>query len=127
MKKLTLLLVACLLPLSLLAATPTCHNHSGGSYCKYFGPVSKIYVNESNLILIYFDSAISVSDANAYGMSINKGVAAAYSIQDNPDFANYLYSTVLAAQASGRSISIQMRGGNPAISALIESGWLSLN
>ncbi len=93
-----------------IAGTPTCYEHSGGNYCKYSGTVSRIYVNAGNVILVYFDSPVDVSVPQSFGFSVTTGSATALSITDSPDFAKMFYSTALAAQASKREISIQMRG-----------------
>ena len=103
-------LISLLACTSVFSATPTCSEHSGGNFCQYSGPVERIYVNSGNMILMYFDSAIDTSIPQSLGMDINYGNATAINIQDNPDFANYFYSTALAAQASGRNVVIQMRG-----------------
>jgi len=92
------------------AGAPTCHTHSSGNYCKYYGPVSQIYINSSNQILLYFEEPVDVSEANSVGMGISSGIAASFNVTENPEFAKLFYSTALAAQASGRNVSIQMRG-----------------
>ncbi len=92
------------------AATPTCHVHSGGNFCQYNGSVDRLYVNSGNMILMYFDSAVDVSVPQGVGINATTGVATAISITDSPEFAKMFYSTVLAAQASKREVSIQMRG-----------------
>ena len=89
------------------AAAPTCHNNAG-SYCRYTGKVSSIYVNSGNLILMYFDTPVDIAEAAAVGFNITQNNAAAYRISENPDFAKLFYSTALAAQATGRDIYIQM-------------------
>jgi len=100
------------------AATPTCHSTSGG-YCQYTGKVERIYINAGNLILIYFENAINISEAETVGLTISNGGAAAYKVSNNPDFAKMFYSTALAAQASGRSVTIQMHG--------VQSGYLAFD
>ena len=109
MKKLVLSIFILLVSNSVLAASPTCHSSHGG-YCAYAGKVSRIYINTSNIILIYFEEPISVEDAAVAGITISHGNAAAFHVPNNPDFARMFYSTALAAQASGRNISMQMRG-----------------
>lgn len=96
--------------LQAMAGTPTCHDHSGGAYCSYSGTVKQIYVNASNFILIYFENSIDVSTPAAYGLSVTNGGAAALKITDeNKEFARMLYSTALAAKASGATIGMQMK------------------
>lgn len=102
-----------------MAGTPTCHEHSGGNFCQYTGTVSRLYVNDSNMILMYFDSAVDVSVPQSVGIDATTGVATALSVTDKPEFAKMFYSTVLAAQASKREVSIQMRG--------TQSGYLKVD
>jgi hypothetical protein len=52
---------------------------------------------------------MAASEPAKAGFSASKTNAAAFVIGDNPEFAKLFYSTALAAQASGRKISIQMR------------------
>jgi hypothetical protein len=92
------------------AAAPVCYVHAPGNYCQYTGLVSTIYVNDSNLILIYFDQPVDPGYVAGFGINISKGAAAAYRVSDNPEFAKLFYSTALAAQASGRDITMQLRG-----------------
>ena len=93
-----------------MSSQPTCREHSGGNFCQYSGTVREIYVNSGNLILLYFDNGIDVSIPQSYGINATNGGAAAVHISDNSEFAHLFYSTALAAQASGRSVTIQMRG-----------------
>lgn len=109
MKHLIAFITFSIFSVNLFAAEPTCHTGSGG-YCSYQGPVSNIYVNAANVILIYFDTPIPLELPNVAGYQITQGAAAAYLTTNNPEFAKMLYSTALAAQASGRDINIQMRG-----------------
>ncbi|MBC7008312.1 hypothetical protein BIZ38_07515 [Pseudoalteromonas sp. BZK2] len=103
----------------LYAAAPTCHEHKGVGYCKYVGRVKSLYVNSSNIILLYFDTPVERSQPNQYGFNISYDSAAAIDISQHPEFATYFYSTALAAQASGRNVSIQMRG--------VQSGYLKID
>lgn len=105
-----ILALSLLPPMAGYAAGPTCHTDPGGNYCTYEGKIQRIYINSSNLILLYFEEPADVADANSYGMNISYGNAAAFLASDNPTFAEMFYSTALTAQASGRSVSIQMRG-----------------
>ena len=109
MKKiLSLLSIICTISFPSLAAKPTCSPNYNG-YCSYTGTVDRIYINSGNLILIYFDERIEISEASKAGLSITETSAAAYKVNDNPEFAKLFYSTALAAQASKRKVSIQMR------------------
>ncbi|WP_064791904.1 hypothetical protein [Shewanella woodyi] len=109
MKILMLLVVSLLVSFSAQASAPTCHSSHNG-YCQYGGKVSRIYVNSGNLILLYFDEAMDPALGSEANMSLNSGVAAAVLITQNPEFAKLFYSTALAAQASQRNVTIQMRG-----------------
>ncbi|KPZ73123.1 hypothetical protein J8L86_12555 [Shewanella sp. MMG014] len=109
MRKFLLLIALMLLSHHVLAKSPSCYSSHNG-YCQYEGQVRTIYVNSSGLILLYFDVAIDPSDASVANVSISHGNAGAIRISDNPDFANFFYSTALAAQASKRPVTLQMRG-----------------
>ncbi|WP_367987506.1 hypothetical protein AB2S62_13545 [Vibrio sp. NTOU-M3] len=98
-----------LLSTNAFASAPTCSSTYGG-YCSYVGMVERIYVNSGNLILVYFDAPMSESEPGKAGMDVTNHTAAAIKINDNPDFAKLFYSTALAAQSSGRRISMHMRG-----------------
>ncbi|GAA0340473.1 hypothetical protein GCM10009092_01210 [Bowmanella denitrificans] len=91
------------------AEQPTCSSDHGG-YCEYKGLVQKIYVNDGNLILIYFDTPVPLEVPASIGLNISKGQAAAFKIDNNPEFARLFYSTALSAQATSRPVSIQMIG-----------------
>ena len=93
------------------SAAPTCqHSGSGEAYCQYTGKVDRIYINSGNTILIYFDTAMDLEQTESVGFTVTSRNAAAYPAGENQDFARMFYSTALAAQASGRNITIQMRG-----------------
>ncbi|WP_444994644.1 hypothetical protein [Aliikangiella sp. IMCC44359] len=91
------------------AVAPSCNSGPDG-YCQYTGKVKRIYVNANNLIILYFESPVSVETASNAGINITDGSGAAFQINTNPEFAKLFYSTALAAQASGRNVTIQMRG-----------------
>jgi hypothetical protein len=90
------------------ADAPTCHTAHGG-YCSYLGQVKSIYVNKSNHILIYFDTVAAAGFADAVATEVTQRSAAILPIDEKPEFAKLFYATALAAQASGRPISMQMR------------------
>ncbi|MFA0813455.1 hypothetical protein [Microbulbifer epialgicus] len=110
--------VALLIANNLQAGTPTCHSGSD-AYCQYVGKVERVYVNNDNLILLYFDTPVPLSVPASIGLSVGSGFAAAVDADENPEFAKMLYSTALTAQASGRSVTIQMRG--------IQNGYLKID
>ncbi len=94
---------------NLFAAAPKCQLSSSNTpYCSYTGKVQRIYINSGNIILIYFDTPVDINVPKEFGYNVSKGAAAAYKVDDNPEFAKLFYSTALTAQASGRSIHIQM-------------------
>jgi hypothetical protein len=106
-----------------VAGQPTCHSSSGG-YCTYTGKVQRIYINSGNLILMYFDTPVPLEVPANIGYNVTQSPAAAIVVNSNPDFAKLFYSTALAAQASGRDVSIQMRGTFSGY-LLIDRIWLA--
>lgn len=105
---------------SAAAVEPSCSTAGSVSFCRYTGAVAKIYVNDANQILLYFDTPMDVSRPAAVGISgVTQSVAAIIRINDNPTFAQYFYSTALAAQARGVDINIQMRG--------VSNGYLKID
>lgn len=102
-------LVAIIGSSSAFAAKPVCHDTHGG-YCSYTGKVERIYINSGNVILLYFDTTMDDGEWEKAGYDAANRSATAIQLNDNPEFAKLFYSTALAAQASKRSISIQMRG-----------------
>lgn len=108
MRWISLVLLFC--SFSTFAAAPSCYELSSGNYCNYKGKVQRVYINDSGLILVYFDADASIEGAAAVGFSISQPSAGGYLLQTNADFAKLLYSTALAAKASGSEIGLQMRG-----------------
>ena len=93
-----------------MAAAPACHTHTSGPYCSYTGTVKKAYVNTSTSILLYFDTPMDLALPAGVGITgITKSTAAIIRISEYPDFAKAAYATMLAAQARGATISVQMR------------------
>lgn len=88
-------------------STSFCSSASG-NYCQYTGKVSKVYVNSNGFILMYFESPIATSEAQNAGFTIQSGSAAVFQMSENIEFAKMFYATALAAQASGRDVTIQM-------------------
>lgn len=102
-----ILLLSSWISLSVQASTAFCSSASV-NYCQYTGKVSKIYVNSDGVILMYFESPITPSEAQNAGFTIRSGIAAVFQISENVEFAKMFYATALAAQASGRDVIIQM-------------------
>lgn len=93
------------------AAPPTCHTHTSGPYCQYVGTVEQAYVNDGGLILLYFDAPMQPGAPDAVGITgVTSTSAAAYLMQNNQEFAKLLYASLLAAQARGATIIVQLRG-----------------
>ncbi len=95
---------------NIFAAAPQCNANDGKPFCGYVGKVKSIYVNTANSILLYFDTNLDLTNAADAGLSVSKASAAIIKVDDNPEFAKLFYSTALAAQSTGRNITIQMRG-----------------
>ena len=110
MRLFLLIVVAVLISVDVVAAEPTCSTYNGSSYCAYTGKVQNLYVNDGDMILMYFDSAMDLDRPALVGISgVTSSGAAAIKISTNPEFAKMFYSTALSAQATGRSVSVQMR------------------
>lgn len=108
MKKMFLLIMLGLSSFSAFAAKPTCHSSNGG-YCEYTGKISRIYVNNSNQILVYFDTPFDVGEWDKAGFTASQTAAAIILIDEKPSYAKLFYSTALAAQVSKREVNFQMR------------------
>lgn len=93
-----------------VAGAPTCQFSGASPYCQYSGKVTRVYINEWNTILLYFDTAMDLNQPTSVGYEgVTSANAAAYPLSDNPDFGKLLYASLLAAQARGATISVQMR------------------
>ncbi|WP_229954367.1 hypothetical protein [Parasphingorhabdus litoris] len=100
-----------MMPQSAMAQTFTCAVSKGIPYCEYKGKVRQAYMNDDNLVLMYFEEYIDLSVVSAAGYSGVSGTyAAAYLHTENPAFAEALYSTILTALAADKEVAIQMRG-----------------
>lgn len=115
--RLLLIAVAFLLPSSAMAQTFSCHPHNGAPYCFYSGKLSRVYVNEGNLMLFYMEEAIDANLPSSVGISgVSQLTSVAYPASNNPVFAEYLYSTALTAYAGNKTVSMQFRR--------VYGGWL---
>ena len=83
---------------------------SYGGYCQYTGKISRLYVNDGNFIIMYFENSVDPAIISAAGISASVQDAGGYLITDNPIYAEYLYSTLITAQASKRPVTIQFFG-----------------
>ncbi len=134
MKKITLVVMAVLfISLSVYGDEPIFKIDGGNApFADYYGTVRSCYVNNQNCIILYFDTAISEDNLILAQSSYNKDLthkeAALFKISTNPDFAKYLYATMLAAQTTGKKVFIQMRGVSTGVHSgypLIDRIWLN--
>lgn len=109
---LAVMLCACLqwlLASSASAAKPSCSSLNGTPYCQYVGPVSQAYVNANKDVLLFFDvpfgSAAEMTIPGVSNLSACVVVGAG-----NLDFAKMFYASALAAQAGGKTVTVQMWG-----------------
>jgi hypothetical protein len=117
MKKILFLTVLSAMLLSggiLFAGEPTFQYSGDECYGSYTGKVAYAYVNKHNWFLLYFDTSISASTLTYaqthFDSNITNRGAAIFLMNENPEFAKYLYATMLTAKATGKTVTIQMRG-----------------
>ncbi|MBA4722846.1 hypothetical protein ACRYJU_06925 [Alloalcanivorax xenomutans] len=111
MKRIVLFLGVFLVPGLIQAGEPTCHTSTAAPYCYYLGKVKQLYINDSGVMLLYFDTPMASGAPASVGIGgVSKFVAGAVSYKDKPEFASYFYSTALAAQTTDNDVKIQMRG-----------------
>jgi hypothetical protein len=91
------------------AAAPVCYPYNGTGYCQYSGRVVKAYVNAYDQILLYFDTPVDLNQAASVGLTgATVSTAAIYNMSANRDFGKMLYATLVAAQARGANVEVQM-------------------
>ena len=91
------------------AAAPHCHPYQSTGYCQYDGKVARAYINAYKQIILYFDTTFNPSSAAAVGLTgVTVDNAAIYNTTTDPDFAKSLFAAMLAAEARGSTISVQM-------------------
>ncbi len=102
MKKILIGILFCfLLSLSLYATEPEfiVESNSNHSFGRYYGTVKRTYVNKDNMILLYYDTHISDDTLNLaqqnHDTNLTRKDAAAFNIDENPQFAKFLYATLL--------------------------------
>lgn len=106
-----LMFAACLHGNPAFAAAPTCQLFNGAGYCQYTGRAYQVYINSGGEILLYFDTAMAANAPSSVGISgVSNFSATIYRMADNPDYAKAMYATLLAAQARGATIQVQMWG-----------------
>ena len=102
------------------SAAPHCVTTSSGVHLiQWEGTVDQLYINSGNTILIYFDTALPLAEAQECNFSPANRSAATYKLSDNPEFGKLLYSTALAAQMSNKPIVLQMYS--------VSSGYMKLD
>lgn len=93
------------------ASAPYCAPYQGSGYCQYTGRVVQAYINSGNQIILYFDTPMNLADPASVGISgVTVGNAASYNMSANVEFGKALYASLLAAQARGATIIVQMWG-----------------
>lgn len=96
------------------------------TYCQYDGTIERIYLNENNFIIVYFNAEFDKGAASAAGITTTFLGGGAVNGTTKPEYAKMFYSTALAAQATGRKVKIQMQG-TEASYAKITKIWLYPN
>lgn len=85
---------------------------SYGGYCNYSGKISRVYVNRSNLLLIYTEGGMDLSQlanaGNKFSM-VTTGAAVAVNMNKYPVFGKNIYSAALTAFMGGKSITLQCK------------------
>lgn len=108
------LLALIVVPLSFLsfeanASEPTCHPYNSAGYCQYRGKVVKAYVNAYDQLLLFFDTPVNPVNAAAVGLSgVSIANAAVYNMATNRDAGKAFFAAMLAAQARGATVEVQM-------------------
>jgi hypothetical protein len=93
------------------ASAPSCQPYNGQGYCQYTGRAYQVYINSGGEILLYFDTVMPSTAPSSVGIAgVSNFGATIYRMADNPDYAKALYASLLAAQARGATIQVQMWG-----------------
>ncbi len=91
------------------AGAPQCHVYGSGGYCEYYGKVSQAYINAHDQVMLYFDAPVDPTQAASVGLGgVTVTGAALYNMAGNKDFGKALFGAMLAAQARGAQVRIQM-------------------
>jgi hypothetical protein len=92
------------------SAPPQCYVYGSGGYCQYNGKVREAYINSSEQIILYFDAPVDAAQAASVGLAgVTVTGAAIYNmVGGSKDFGKSLFAAMLAAQARGAEVSIQM-------------------
>jgi hypothetical protein len=91
------------------ASAPNCYPWGAAGYCQYDGRVVRAYINAYNQVILYFDAPVNPANAAAVGLTgVTVDNAAIYNTTANPEFARGLFASMLAAQARGATVTVQM-------------------
>jgi hypothetical protein len=91
------------------AGAPNCYPYNSTGYCQYDGRVREAYINAYNQVILYFDTPVNPAHAASVGLGgVTVDSAAIFNMQSNPDFGKSLFAAMLAAQARGAIVSVQM-------------------
>lgn len=86
---------------------------NGEPTCIYQGPVRYTYANDSDGLLLFWDSSITPAlvqaEAESVGYPASVFDAGSVNTATEPDFSGFLFSIMLTAQVSGAEVTIQMR------------------
>ena len=93
------------------ANAPSCYTYNGQGYCQYTGRVYQAYINSGGQIILYFDTAMPETAPGSVGIpGVTVFGATTFLMSENPDFGKAMYATLLAAQARGANVTVQMWG-----------------
>lgn len=107
-----------MVPQSAMAQTFTCSG--SGPHCQYTGKISRAYINEDNLMLIYFEQPFDIALPAAVGiLGVSRGDAGSYLTTNNHSYSEFLYSTALTALAADKTVVVQF--------FVAQSGYLRVN
>jgi hypothetical protein len=102
------------------AGAPNCYVYGSGGYCECYGKVAQAYIDAGDQIMLYFDAPVDPAQAASVGLSgVTVTVAAVYNMAANKDFGKALFAAMLAAQARGAQVRIQMHS--------VQSGYLAFD
>ena len=130
MKVKGILLVSCLLILalgmiysySLNQSIALCKpSETSTPYCKYIGPVNKLYVNQEGLVLLFLNVSISTSDAAYYGYNIRNG--SAFAVDLNSPHGHEMYELIRLAFTNGDNVEVHARATTHGY-MLIDRVWI---
>ena len=102
----SLLALALIAPTSAAAGSLTCGS-GGGPFCAWTGKIDRVYVNDSQVILMYYDVPVDVTALTNAGLtcaSPSSSKSALFKISNAPTYAEYLYSTLLTAKSWSRNV-----------------------